>query len=166
MNILENTLLSGIFLIFNLISLALYILSYLLKEYKTAFYAMLVQTGITLLYFFVSYISGSIFILTGSADFTANLIYFISLISALMNAIFGMKMYYHHRVVSAIIIQLGIFFSAILLITQISDTAYNYWLQEKTKKKFIDKQGFNQTQDFKQIKPVNKPDTNLSDSVN
>jgi hypothetical protein len=148
MNILENSLLSGIFLGLNLISLSLFIISYLLKEYRTAFYAMLFQTSAVLLYFFISYLAGSIFILSNQSDFTANLVYFIGILSGFLNAIFGMKLFYHHRVVSAIIIQLGIFFSAILLTTQISDSLYNYFLQRKTTKPLQEKKGFNQTKDF------------------
>jgi hypothetical protein len=163
MIILENSLLFGIFLVFNLISLCLFILSYLMKEYRIAFFAMLVQTAISLLFFFVSYLNGSIFILSHQNDFTANLIYFISILSALVNAIFGMKLYYHHRVVSAIIIQLGIFFSAILLFTQISDSAYNYWLQSKKPKPVKEKQGFNQTGDFKPVE--SKPNSTDSSGI-
>ena len=149
MNILENSLLTGIFLVLNLISMSLFILSYLLKEYRTAFFAMLVQTAAILLYFFISYLAGSIFILSKVTDFTANLVYFICILSAFFNAIFGMKMYYHHRVVSAVIIQLGIFFAAILLTTQISDSLYNYFLQRNASKPLLEEnQGFNQTKDF------------------
>jgi hypothetical protein len=148
MNILENSLLTGIFLVLNLISMSLFILSYLLKEYRTAFFAMLVQMAAILLYFFISYLAGSIFILSKVTDFTANLIYFISILSAFFNAIFGMKLYYHHRVVSAVIIQLGIFFAAILLTTQISDTIYNYWMEEKIAEPMRENKGFNQTKDF------------------
>jgi hypothetical protein len=151
MIILENTLLSGIFLVFNLISLCLFILSYLMKEYRTSFFAMLVQTAISLLFFFVSYLNGSIFILSHQNDFTANLIYFISILSALVNSVFGMKMFNQHRVVSAIIIQLGIFFSSVLLFIQISDSAYNYWLQSNKSKPVKENQGFNQTGDFKPV---------------
>ena len=161
MNILENSLLTGIFLVLNLISMSLFILSYLLKEYRTAFFAMLVQTAAILFYFFISYLAGSIFILSNPLDFTANLVYFIGIISAFLNAIFGMKLYYNHRVVSSIIIQLGIFFSATLLTTQISDSLYNYFIQQKASKPLLEeKKGFNQTKDFQPAE-----DTGSSDSL-
>lgn len=148
MYILQNTLLTGIFLAVNIISAAFFILSFIRKEYRTAFYGMLAQTIISVFYFFLSYIAGGVFILSHQHDFTANLVYFLSILSALSNAVFGMKMYYHHRVVARIFIQLGIFFSAILVTTQLSDSAYNYWLQQKSSRQIQKESGFNQAPDF------------------
>lgn len=162
MNILENSLLTGIFLVLNLASLSLYLLSYLWKEYRTSFFGMICQTITVLLYFFLSAIKWDFFLLAGAQDFTANLVYLISISSAFLNAVFGMKMFYQHRVVSAIIIQLGMFFAAVLLATQVSDTAYNYFNQKRLKEELEKKQGFNQTGDFEnrnKPKEINPADT-------
>ena len=159
MSILENSLLAGVFLVVNLASFALFILSYLLKEYRTSFYAMLTQMAINLLYFFLASIKGDIFLLSVPQDFNANLIYLIGVFSSSLNAIFGMKMFHQHRVVSAIILQLGIFFSGIMLLTQVSDSAYNYYLQRNINSAKEEKPGFNQTRDF-DIKEVKQaPDS-------
>ena len=148
MSILENSLLAGIFLVVNLASFALFILSYLLKEYRTSFFAMLTQMAINLLYFFLASVKGDIFLLSVPQDFTANLIYLIAVFSSSLNAIFGLKMFHQHRVVSAIIIQLGIFFSGVMMLIQISDSAYNYYLHQEIKSSREEKPGFNRTRDF------------------
>jgi hypothetical protein len=160
MSILENSLLAGIFLVVNLASFVLFILSYLLKEYRTSFYAMLTQMSVNLLYFFLASVKGDIFLLSVPQDFTANLIYLISVFSSCLNAIFGLKMFHQHRVVSAIIIQLGIFFSGVMMLTQISDSAYNYYIHQKINSSLEEKPGFNQTRDFdkKEIKQA-EPDS-------
>jgi hypothetical protein len=159
MVILENSLLTSVFLVLNLAGLFFMIMSYLIKKYEVAIIGMLIQLVLCLAYFFVCYLNSDIFVLAVSQDFTANLVYFVGVLSLLVNSLVGSKMYHQHRVVSAIILQLGIFLGIVLIVTQLSDTAYNYYLQNKRAEKLIRKQGFNQTGDFESGKADSSKDT-------
>jgi hypothetical protein len=123
-------------------------MSYITKKYEISFIGMLAQVFTSLAYFFICYLNGDFFSLSVPQDFTANLIYLIAISSGLINALLGLKMFYQHRVVSAIIIQLGIFFAAISILTQLSDSAYLYYRQRKMAEKLPEESRFNQTTDF------------------
>ena len=156
MNILDNSLLSAVFLILNVTVLVFSVVSYREKQYRLSFIALLIQSFIFLLYFFICYLAGNLFVLTVPQNFTSNLIYFSTILGSLINGLFGMKMYHQHRVISSIIIQLVMFFSAVLVATQLSDSAYNFYLQQKLKNKTEQAKGFNQTGDFEQTKSAGK----------
>jgi hypothetical protein len=106
------------------------------------------QLSAGLFYYFLCGINFDIFCLAQSRDFTANLLFFIGISSAFLNAVFGVKMYYQHRVISAIIIQLGIFFSASMMTIQLFDTAYHFFEKRELAEKLEEAKGFNQTKDF------------------
>lgn len=116
---------------------------------------MICQVLQILFYSFLAYLKGDFFLLSEPVDFTANLIFSAAIIGSAINSLAGLKMYQQHRVIAAIIIQLGIFLSAVLLVTQISDSAYNSYMQKTQKKDVKEKPGFNQTDDF--IKNNPKP---------
>lgn len=159
MVILENSLLTGVFLLLNLAGLFFMVMSYLIKKYEVALIGMLIQLVVCLAYFFVCYLNSDIFVLSVPQDFTANLVYFIGVLSLLVNSLVGLKMYHQHRVVSAIILQLGIFLGAVLILIQLSGTAYNYYLHNKRAEKLIRKKGFNKTGDFESGKADTSKDT-------
>jgi hypothetical protein len=148
MTILSSTILSTLFIGINLASLVLFGLSYLTKKYQTGAIALISQVLQILFYSFLGYLKGDFFILSEAVDFTANLIFSSAIIASSINALAGLKMYHQHRVIASIIIQLGIFLSAVLLVTQISDSAYNSYLLNSQKKKAKENPGFNQTEDF------------------
>jgi hypothetical protein len=148
MIILDNSLLSGVFLVMNIGGLFFFGLSYLSKKYQTSFIGMMIQVLSSLFYFFIYFLNGDFFSLSIPQDFTANLIYLIGISGGIINALFGIKMYQQHRVVSAIIIQLGIFFSAVLIVIQLSDSAYLLYRQYRQAEKLPESKGFNPTNDF------------------
>ena len=148
MTILDNSLLSFLFLGFNLAGLLFFLLSQRNKKFRFAFYGLIIHALVCLLYFFISYLNGDIFILSRPEDFTANLIYFIFLLGILANTVFGLKIYYQHRLTLPNTTQLGIFFSAILLLTQLSDSAYQWYQARKIVDKTEAIRKFNQTEDF------------------
>jgi hypothetical protein len=148
MTILDNLLLSALFLIINLAGLTIFILAERNKLSPFALYGLLTHAFICLLYFFVCYLNAGVFVLTKPQDFTTNLVYFISILGALVNAGFGLKIFYQHRLTPAMTIQLGIFFSAILVVTQLSNTGYQWYLTNKSAQKVKSSKGFNPTGDF------------------
>lgn len=161
MIILENSLLTGVFLVLNMAGLFFMVLSYLIKKYEYAMIGLLIQLLVCFAYLFVCYLNSDIFVLSVPGDFTANLVYFISILFLLLNSLIGSKMYHQHRLVSAIILQFGIFLGIVLILTQLSDTAYNFYLRKKQAEKFKEKTGFNQTGDFESGKQ-----NSLKDSIN
>lgn len=148
MTVLSSIILSTLFIGINLESLVLFGLSYLTKKYQTAAIAMISQVLQILFYSFLAYLKGDFFMLSEAVDFTANLIFSAAIIASTINALAGLKMYNQHRVIAAIIIQLGIFLSAVLLVTQISDFAYNSYMQNSKNKNVKENPGFNKTDDF------------------
>jgi len=148
MHILENSLVSGIFLVLNFTVLGLSLTSYFNKRQKMILPAMLSGSLLCLIYFFLCYLWKDIFILSVPDDFTANLFFFAALLSASINNLVGIKLFYQHRSVPLTSIQLLIFFSSLMIITQMSGSAYAYYHQQKKANKIIEPKGFNPTDDF------------------
>ncbi len=148
MHILENSLVSGIFLVLNFTVLGLSLASYFNKRQKMVLPAILSGSLLCLIYFFLCYLWKDIFILSVPDDFTANLFFFAALLSASINNLVGIKLYYQHRSVPQTSIQLLIFFSSLMIITQMSGSAYAYYHQQKKANKIIEPKGFNPTDDF------------------
>jgi hypothetical protein len=153
MTILGSIILSILFIVLNLASLVLFGLSYITKKYQTGAIALICQVLQILFYSFLAYLKGDFFLLSDPVDFTANLIFSATIIGSAINSLAGLKMYHQHLVIASIIIQLGIFLSAVLLVTQISDTAYNSYIQNTQKKEVKENPGFNPTDDFIKNKP-------------
>jgi len=153
MTILGSIILSTLFIALNLASMVLRGLSYITKKYQTAAVAMIIQVLQILFYSFLAYLKGDFFLLSEPVDFTANLIFSATVIGSAINSLAGLKMYHQHRVIAAIIIQLGLFLSAVLLVTQISFSAYNSYIQSTQKKEVKENPGFNPTDDFIKNKP-------------
>ena len=148
MHILENPLVSGIFLVLNFTTLGLSLTSYFNKQQKMVLPAMLSGSLLCLIYFFLCSIWRDIFILSVPHDFTANLFFFAALLGASINNLVGIKLYYQHRSVPTTSVQLFIFFSSLMIITQVSGSVYSYYHQQKNAKLFVQPKGFNPTDDF------------------
>jgi hypothetical protein len=148
MHILENSLVSGIFLVLNFITLGLSLTSYFNKRQKLVLPAMLSGSLLCLIYFFLCSIWRDIFILSVPHDFTANLFFFAALLGASINNLVALKIYYQHRSATPTTIQLAIFFSSLMIVTQVSGSVYSYYHQQKKIKELIQAKGFNPTDDF------------------
>lgn len=148
MTILENPLLSGCFLVINISALLILYYSFIKKKYYYAFIGFLIQTLLSVIYFFLTYLKGDIFVFANPQDFTANLVYFSALMAGFINSLFGMKMYYQHRVISAIIIQLALFFPVVQITTHLSDSIYYYFIQQKDEKMKAGRPGAKNAEDI------------------
>lgn len=109
---------------------------------------MLSGSLLCLIYFFLCSIWRDIFILSVPHDFTANLFFFAALLGASINNLVGIKIYYQHRSVPQTSIQLFIFFSSLMIITQVSGSVYSYYHQQNKAKVLVQPKGFNPTDDF------------------
>jgi hypothetical protein len=120
MTILENSFFHLSTLLFLLFGLGALILSYLKRKYEysaVGFISCLIGFFSTL---FLAALKGDLLILSNEIDFGANFVFSLSSLILGIVSIIGMLVFYRHRIVPAMFIQLGIFLCSVLILVTFS----------------------------------------------
>lgn len=125
MNIIDNSFLHLSTLLFFLFGLGTLVLSLLKKNYEYGRWGFsLLLLGI-LESALIALIKRDFFVLSKDLDYTANFIFSLSILLLFFTVVTGITYHYLHRVIPLMFIQMGILFSAVLIVVTFSTSVSN-----------------------------------------
>jgi len=165
MTILENSILHLTTILIFIIGLGLLLLSYLKRNYLFANFGF----GITLFGFsqtlLLGFLKGDLFVLSHQVEYVANLLFTLSSCILGLVSVASLIIFYQHRVVPAIFLQLGILLSGTIVVVTLTTSVSQSLASRKRSQTEIRK--FLKTEEFQKgsPNPVYSKVSTVKDSV-
>jgi hypothetical protein len=152
MTILDNSLFQVTTILIFLTGLGALIISYLKRNYQYSAWGF----GFLLLGFFqttfLAILKGDFFVLSESIDYGANYLFSVCVLILAIVASVGLIMFLQHRIVPLMFIQLGILFSAILMLVTFGSSVTQSIAKTKAREK-TESSEFIRSEDFQKGSP-------------
>lgn len=118
MTILDNSIFHLTTILLLLVGLGAFILSYMKRKYEYSAAGFVASLAGFFMILFIAVLNKDIFVLSAKIDYGANYVFSFSMVALAIVSAIGLTIYYLHRIIPVMFIQLGILLcSALMLVT-------------------------------------------------